>query len=96
MRRAIAGLLALAAVLSGCGTLEVVSSGTERVIHGFELTHRRVSVTDVSCPSGVHAKVGVTFSCHFLAPGGVKYTARMRIVKVQGTSVGYRIATYPS
>jgi hypothetical protein len=96
MRWAIAGLVALAAVLSGCGTLEVIPSGAERVIHQLELSRAHVSVTNVSCPSGIDAKVGLTFYCHFLAPGGAKYTARMRIVKVQGTSVGYEIASYPS
>ena len=43
--------------------------------------------TDVNCPSGVEAKVGQEFDCHFTGPEGKHYTAHMRITKVDGERV---------
>jgi hypothetical protein len=42
--------------------------------------------TDVTCPSGVEAKVGQQFECQFTGPEG-PYTAYMRISKVDGQYV---------
>jgi hypothetical protein len=44
--------------------------------------------TDLSCPSDVEAKVGVTFDCHFAGPDG-PYTAHMKVTKVDGDHVGF-------
>jgi hypothetical protein len=41
----------------------------------------------VRCPSGVEAKAGGTFECHFTGPVGRAYTAFMRITKIQGERV---------
>jgi Domain of unknown function (DUF4333) len=51
--------------------------------------------TDVSCPSGVEAKVGVEFQCHFTGPEG-PYTAYMKITKVQGEEVFFDFKTQRS
>jgi hypothetical protein len=49
-----------------------------------------VTISHVSCPSGVHAKVRNSFDCHFIAQGQ-RYTAHMVITKVKGTSVAYEV-----
>lgn len=52
--------------------------------------------TDVSCPSGVEAKVGAEFDCHFTGPEGKPYTAHLKITKVDGETVLYDIKSRPS
>ncbi|HEX5254161.1 MAG TPA: DUF4333 domain-containing protein [Mycobacterium sp.] len=52
--------------------------------------------TDVHCPSGVEAKVGGQFDCHFTGPEGKQYTANMRITKVDGDRVDFAVNTHPS
>ncbi len=51
---------------------------------------------DVSCPSGVEAKVGVQFDCHFTGPEGKPYTAHMKITKVDGETVLFDVRSRPS
>ena len=48
--------------------------------------------TDVKCPSGVEARVGLQFECQFTGPEG-PYTAYMRIKKVDGQYVEYYVTT---
>jgi Domain of unknown function (DUF4333) len=43
---------------------------------------------DVSCPTGVEAKVTNEFDCHFTGPEG-PYIAHMRITKVDGANVSF-------
>ncbi|MGZ4510671.1 MAG: DUF4333 domain-containing protein [Mycobacterium sp.] len=64
--------------------VEVVSSQT-----GFH-------PTDVNCPSGVEAKVGQEFDCHFTGPEGKRYTAHMRITKVDGEQVVFDVKSRPN
>ena len=42
---------------------------------------------DVSCPSGIEAKAGQQFDCHFTGPEGKLYTAHMRITRVDGETI---------
>lgn len=51
---------------------------------------------DVHCPSGVEAKVGVQFDCHFTGPENKPYTARMRITKVDGDQILFDVQSRPS
>ena len=51
---------------------------------------------DMKCPSGVDAEVGKEFECHFTEPDGKKYTAHMKVTKVEGTVVGFNIQIRPS
>jgi Domain of unknown function (DUF4333) len=44
----------------------------------------------VKCPSGVDAKVGEEFECHFTGPEG-PYTAHVKITSVNGQDVGFDI-----
>jgi hypothetical protein len=98
MRRGIAVTLPIAAalVLAGCGTLEIIPSKTQNLVRTFVRTHTGSQATDVTCPSGVPAKAGNSFDCHFLIPGGAKYTAHMVIKQVHGDSVLYVIGTFPT
>jgi Domain of unknown function (DUF4333) len=50
---------------------------------------------DVHCPSGVEAKVGGQFDCHFTGPEGKQYVANMRITKVDGELVEFAVNTHP-
>lgn len=52
--------------------------------------------TDVSCPSGVDAEVGVEFDCKFTGPEGVEYTAHMKVTKVEGDNVEFYVQSKPS
>jgi hypothetical protein len=49
--------------------------------------------TDVSCPSGLSAKVGLVYQCRFTGPDG-KYVARVRILSIRGTYVNEDITTH--
>jgi hypothetical protein len=55
----------------------------------------KVRPTDVNCPSGIEAKVGGEFDCHFTGPDG-KYTAHLKILSVDGTRVDYDCNTHRS
>jgi hypothetical protein len=91
MRRTGALLTPLALLLVGCGQKVVVPSGAEKAL--TQLIERRTGVTPqhVHCPSGVNAKAGQTFDCHFEAPDGTKYVAHMRITRVNGSEVHFYI-----
>lgn len=52
--------------------------------------------TDVHCPSGVEAKAGQEFDCHFTGPDGKPYTAHLRITKVDGERVDFDVRSRPS
>jgi hypothetical protein len=93
VRRAIALVVVMGGLLAGCGTLVVKPSGAAQSI--IDVVHRKTGLTptNVSCPSGVKAKVGTTFDCHFLGPGGTKYVAHMRITGVHGHAVDFYITT---
>jgi hypothetical protein len=48
----------------------------------------------VSCPSGIEAKVGQEFDCHFTGPEA--YTAHMRITNVAGERVDFDVRSRPT
>jgi Domain of unknown function (DUF4333) len=91
MKRRTTGIVvALGLLLSGCGTLVVIPSGAEQVIKRVVLSHTGITISHISCPSGIHAKAGNSFDCHFTAQGQ-RYTAHMVITKVKGTAVYYQV-----
>ncbi len=79
-------------LLAGCGQAVILAGPTAQTVTQFVATHTGYHPRDVSCPSGIPAKVGRTFSCHFTGPDG-KYEARMRVVSVHGRRVNYDIRT---
>jgi hypothetical protein len=93
MRRLTAiGAAGAALLLAGCGTLVIIPKGAENVIRNVVGQHTGLQATNVHCPSGVHAKAGNTFNCHFAADGQ-NFIAHMHIVRVKGTSVYYDVTT---
>ena len=93
MRRSWRGLLAaglLGVVVAGCGQSVVLPEPTAQTVTRFVANRTGYHARDVHCPSGIPAKVGRTFKCHFTGPDG-KYEAVLRIVSVHGSRVNYAI-----
>jgi uncharacterized protein DUF4333 len=91
-----AAALSLGLVLTACGTKVIKSSGAEHSVVSLVNRQTGFRPADVRCPGGVDAKVAVTFKCHFTGPGGRRYTAFMRVQKVQGRRVLFVIRTRPT
>jgi hypothetical protein len=89
-------MASVVATVAACGTSTIRPSGSEEAV--VEVVSRQTGFhpTDVKCPSGVEAKVGGTFECHFTGPGGQPYTASMRIVSVKGSRVDFFVSTRPT
>jgi hypothetical protein len=89
------GLVALQ--LAGCGA-QGVAPGTLKPEVAAKSVENLVSKqtgfdpTDVKCPSGVKAKVGQEFDCHYTGPDG-HYTAHLKVTKIQGDDVLFDITT---
>jgi hypothetical protein len=82
--------------LTGCSkTIEPGATASYVADYVANNSPAKVRPTDVSCPSGVEAKVGTEFDCHFTGPDG-KYTAHLKIRSVDGTQVKYDVNTYRS
>lgn len=90
-----AALVCLAAMVSACGQTTILQRPSQRVVAEFVFKHTGFRPTDVRCPSGIPAKVGNTFQCHFTGPDG-PYTAYVRIVSVHGRRVVDYIVTRPN
>jgi hypothetical protein len=89
------GVMAMS--LAGChSTPTVKPDGAARSVVDVVSKQTGFHPTDVSCPSGVPAKVGGQFDCHFTGPEGKQYTANMRITKVNGAEVDFDVNTHPS
>ncbi len=97
LRRALPVIACLAAPLVGCGGggSTIRPHATERTVTAFVVEHAGYHPTDVRCPSGIPAKVGVRFQCHFTGPDA-PYTAHVRILRVDGERVIDHIVTRPS
>ncbi len=70
----------------------VLVGPAEREVSDFVYTHTRFRPTDVRCPSGVLARVGARYTCHFTGPDG-SYSAQVTITAVNGRSVSNEIVT---
>jgi hypothetical protein len=64
----------------------------EREVTDFVFAHTHFRPTDVTCPSGVLAHVGVRYQCHFTGPDGT-YTAYVQITGINGASATDNIVT---
>lgn len=83
--------------LAGCGggKATVKPETTAKFITDHVAAQTGFTPTDVHCPSGIEAKVGAEFDCHFTGPEG-PYTAHMKIMKLEGDDVTYDWKTYRS
>jgi len=81
--------------LGGCGDPTLKSDETAKTVTDFVSQKTKFKPTDVSCPSGLKAKVGEEFDCHFTGPDG-PYTAHMKVTKIDGDNVEFDINTYLS
>ncbi|MHA7652478.1 DUF4333 domain-containing protein [Mycobacterium sp. ML4] len=91
----IAGLVALS--LSGCSSKSTIKpEGAAQSVVDVVAKQTGFRPVDVSCPSGVEAKVGQQFDCHFTGPEGKPYTARMQVTKVDGEQVLFDVNSRPS
>lgn len=91
-------MLGLTAALSaGCsGKTTIKADGAAQSVVDIVSRQTGFHPADVHCPSGVEAKVGGQFDCHFTGPEGKQYVANMRIIKVDGERVDFDIRTHPS
>jgi uncharacterized protein DUF4333 len=87
----VAGLL-----VAGCGTNTIKPNGAEQSVVDVVARQTGFHPTDVACPSGVAAKVGVTFDCSFTGPEPKPYVAHMRIAGVHGARVEFVVDTEPA
>ena len=90
----LAMLAAAACALTACGQSTIRRDKAQQEIASFVYSQTGVRISDVSCPSGVPAKAGGTYDCHFTAPDG-RYVAHVRITSVHGTDVRSNIDTEP-
>jgi hypothetical protein len=97
VRAALIPILAAAAiVVAGCGKSTIKESGAEKAVIQVVTKQSGFHPTDVKCPSGVEAKAGTSFDCHFTGPQSKTYTANVKITKVQGSRVEFFIRAEPS
>jgi Domain of unknown function (DUF4333) len=85
-------IVALALALMGCGKKTIKPDGAAKSVADVVSGQTGFHPTDVRCPSGVEAKVGGMFDCHFTGPEG-PYVAHMRIKQVHGESVLFDVVT---
>jgi Domain of unknown function (DUF4333) len=88
-------VVAVAAVLVGCGTSTIRVGGAEQSVAGVVSQKTGFHPSDVSSPSGVRATVGTTFDCHFTGPEPRPYVAHVRVTAVHGQRVDFQIDTEP-
>ena len=92
-----AGTLVALVALAACSSKPTVKpEGAAQSVVDVVSGQTGFHPTDVSCPSGVEAKVGQEFDCHFTGPEGKPYTAHMRITKVDGARVDFDVRSRPT
>jgi hypothetical protein len=84
----IVGVGLLAIIFVAADTKTIGASKAAKVLADGVSEKTGYTPTDVTCPSGVEAKVGATFDCHFTGPDG-PYTSHMRVTKVDGDYVEF-------
>lgn len=97
MRAVVLVLVLIPAILlGGCGTATIKESGAEQTVADVVAKQTGFRPRDVKCPSGVTAKVGNTFDCHFTGPEPRPYVAHVRIQQIQGDRVTFYVNAAPS
>ncbi len=93
----VAGMLATLVAMTACSPKSTVKpEGAAQSVVDVVSSQTGFHPTDVHCPSGVEAKAGEEFDCHFTGPEGKPYTAHMRITKVDGERVDFDVRSRPS
>ncbi len=93
----VAGMLATLVAMTACSPKSTVRpEGAAQSVVDVVSRQTGFHQTDVHCPSGVEAKAGQEFDCHFTGPEGKPYTAHMRITKVDGERVDFDVRSRPS
>lgn len=77
---AIAALLAVVFLATGCGETVIDDAKTEAAIEENLQKSVGQKVSSVECPSGVEVKAGKTFDCTVNLAGGKQETATLRII----------------
>ena len=97
--RRLAALVAVVAsvtLLSACGGSGAIDPAVPmKYIDDVEFQQTGFRPVDVRCPSGIPARQGGRFNCHFTGPEG-PYTAYLRIVKVHGHRAAFQLDSQPS
>lgn len=94
---ATAAILVMTVPAAGCSSKSTVKpDGAAQSVVDVVSKQTGFHPSDVHCPSGVEAKVGVQFDCHFTGPEGKEYTANMKITKVSGEEVDFAVNSHPS
>jgi hypothetical protein len=83
---------AVALQFAGCSTATIKPDGAAKSVTDLVSQQTGFKPTDVNCPSGEEAKVGVEFDCHFTGPDG-QYIAHMKVTSVNGQDVVFDIKT---
>jgi hypothetical protein len=90
------GVVLCSFLLGACGQSTIKPSGAEQAVAEVVSKQTGFHPNDVKCPSGVEAKVGRAFKCHFTGPEGKDYTASVRINQIQGQRVLFYVSTRPT
>ncbi|MBV8965760.1 MAG: DUF4333 domain-containing protein [Mycobacteriaceae bacterium] len=83
---------AVALQTAGCTEATIKPDAAAKSVSDLVSRQTGFTPTDVNCPPGVPAKVGLDFECRFTGPDG-PYTAHVKITKVDGDNVEFDIKT---
>jgi hypothetical protein len=89
------GLAALGLLAAACGSGTIKADGAAKSVTDLVSQQTGFHPTDVNCPSGIEAKAGKEFDCHFTGPEG-PYTAHVKVTGVDGDDINFDIKTFPS
>jgi len=95
-RAAQVGMAAVVAItalqLTGCSAGSTIKPDmAAKAVVNLVAKQNKYTPTDVTCPSGIAAKVGDKFDCSFTGPRGVAYLAHLTIAKVSGENATFDI-----
>ncbi len=88
------GLVALAS--TACGGSHIKPDAAAQSVVDLVSKKTDFTPTDVTCPDGLDANVGVEFDCSFTGPENTTYTAHMKVVQIQGEQVLFDINVEPT
>ncbi len=96
MRRALLIVAAFSALFLGACGSTIDPGGAAKSVVDVVSKQTKFKPKDVTCPSGVDAKVGQEFDCTFTGPEGRQYTAHLKVTKVEGDDVEFYVESKPN